>query len=93
MHSCSLRLLAWVPTSSADSAGRGRDSAYACPISDLFPPLPVLSKGSGSQQLIIDAGPMQLDVPMHRLLFEGERTLSFDIALSVRGGGRGQTRV
>jgi hypothetical protein len=43
----------------------------------------VLPKGSVSEQLIIDAGPMQLDGPMQRLLFEGERTLNFDIALSV----------
>lgn len=84
MHNCALGLIVWLSTSLPEGSARGRESPYACPIDDLFPPLPVLPKGSGLQQLILDSGPMQLDVPLQRLLFEGERSLDFDIALSVR---------
>jgi len=87
-HNCALRLVTWVQASSPERAGRARDSPYVCVIADLFTPLPSLPKGSGSQQLMLDAGPMQLDVPLHQLLFEGERSLGFDIALTADESAR-----
>lgn len=84
-HNCALRMVEWVPASSADPASRGGDSPYLCSIVDLFSPLPSLPKGNGAQQML-DSAPLQLDLPLHKLLFEPERSL-FDIALSVRARG------
>ena len=89
-HHCALRLVSW--GLSPSEPGRALDSPYACSLSDLFPPLPSLPKGSGAQ-LALDSAPLPLDAPLHRLLFEPGRSLEFDISVTADDSARVQLRV
>ncbi len=86
-HSSALTMLRWVPAN--EPAEEASASPYACSLSGLFAPLPMLPREGGSaQQYLMEEGSPQLDIALHKLLFESPNPLAFDISMSIDDGAR-----
>ena len=80
-HPSPLCLFSWVEAAPVE--GGGRESPYVCSMTSLFAPLPQLPKLATAQQLLMEEGAPQLDVPLHHLLFEAHAALGFDVAVTA----------
>jgi hypothetical protein len=81
-HAQPLRHFRWLPAERRSSQAR-RDSPYVSDMASLFAPLPQLPKQPSAQNLQLEEAGLQLDQPLHKLLFNGSAPLPFDVAITV----------